>query len=53
MQNTYAFTGREAGYLAELLDCVYKIRTIDGEEDDLLQDLINALDNGCRILIND
>lgn len=49
----YAFDGHEVGYIVDLLDKVYEIRTLKGEQDDILADFIQALDNAGTILIED
>ncbi len=52
-KNVYSFTDSEIGYMVDLLRAVYEIRTIDGEQDFLLQDFLVALENADCIEIGE
>lgn len=47
------FTGEEFRYIEKLLRQVYTIRTVNGEEDELLGDFIAALADGDTISLED
>jgi len=47
------FSFDEAEYLGVLLRKIYEIRTLDGEEDELLGDLIEAIDSHSPIKFYD